>query len=453
MKLSRLRRPGSAQCWGFTQTEKHPLDNLGLASSSTLYDVARVAGVSTATVSRVVHGHDRVRPSTRQRVLEVIEALGYVPDGAAQSLSRRRKEVIGLVSVESRSPESDVEQTSLLFVEEVLRGVEASLREIGWSLLISFFQAGDAAYQRLQSMSGKVDGLLIAEGIVSSPLLTRLAARLPITLIAGSPDEPHVDVVDADNSAGTKALVSHLVEHHGMTRLFYVAGPPDAPDAVARRRAFEEVLGEHPGAALAGSFEGRFSAISGQLAAREVLARPRSELPDAVVCGNDQMAIGAIRELIAGGLRVPGDVAVVGFDDIYPGTLLTPSLTTVHQPMRLLGERACSLLLERIADPSLPHRVELLPTELIVRTSCGCASSGRSAKSRRATTALNKGAGTATTETAATKTAAGTALATKVKARRTEPSGARSAAAAAGALHAPQLAGTAPRARTQKPGF
>jgi LacI family transcriptional regulator len=365
---------------------------LGLASTSTLYDVARAAGVSTATVSRVVHGHDRVRTSTRARVLEVIETLGYVPNGAAQSLSRRRKEVIGLVSLESRSPESDVEQTSLLFVEEVMRGVEASLREIGWSLLISFLQGEDLAYKRLQSMSGKVDGLLIAEGIVGSQQLARLAARLPIALIAGSPEEPNVDVVDADNRAGTKALVGHLVEHHGMTRLFYVAGPSDAPDARARRSAFEEVLAEHPGAGLAGFFEGRFSAISGQLAAREILAGPRTALPDAVVCGNDQMAIGAIRELIAGGLGVPADVAVVGFDDIYPGTLLAPSLTTVHQPMRLLGERACSLLLERIADPSLPQRVELLPTELIVRASCGCTGNGRAMRRGKTTAAADRAA-------------------------------------------------------------
>lgn len=344
-------------------------------ATSTLYDVAREAGVSTATVSRVVHGHDRVKASTRQRVLDVIEALGYVPDGAAQSLSRKTKQVVGLVAVESRGPESDVEQTSLLFVEEVLRGVESSLGEIGWSLLISFLQAGDPAYQRLQSMSGKVDGLLIAEGIVSSEQLARLAVRLPVALVAGSPDEPNVDVVDADNRSGTKALVRHLVEVHGMTRLFYVAGPAEAPDARARRGAFHEVLAEHPGATACGQFEGRFSAISGKQAAQAILAGSVRDRPDAVVCANDQMAIGAMRELQASGVRVPDDIAVVGFDDIYPGILIAPALTTVRQPMRLLGERACSRLLERIADPSRPHRVELLPTELVVRESCGC--SGR----------------------------------------------------------------------------
>jgi LacI family transcriptional regulator len=343
-----------------------------VTTASTLYDVAREAGVSTATVSRVVHGHDRVKASTRQRVLEVIEALGYVPDGAAQSLSRKRKQVVGLVAVSSRGPESDIEQTSLLFVEEVLRGVESSLGDIGWSLLISFLHAGEVAYQRLQSLSGKVDGLLIAEGIVGSRELARLSARLPITLVAGSPDEPNVDVVDADNRSGTKALVCHLVEVHGSRRLFYVAGPGEAPDAIARRSAFCEVLAEHMSMQPAGFYEGRFSAFSGKQAAQEIMALPDRDLPDAIVCANDQMAIGAMRELQAGGLRVPEDIAVVGFDDIYPGTLITPSLTTVRQPMRQLGQRACSRLLERIADPSLPHRVELLPTELIVRESCGC---------------------------------------------------------------------------------
>jgi LacI family transcriptional regulator len=348
------------------------------ALPATLYDVARQAGVSTATVSRVVHGYDRVKSTTRQRVLDVIETLGYVPDGAAQSLSRKTKQVVGLVALASRSPESDIEQTSLLFVDEVMRGVEASLGEIGWSLLISFLQAGDSAYQRLRSMSGKVDGLLIAEGLASSQQLARLAARLPIALVAGSPEEPSVDVVDADNRSGTKALVCHLVEKHGATRLFYVAGPKDAPDAWARRSAFDEVVAEHTGVTACGTYEGQFSAISGKLGAQQILAGGRAALPDAVVCANDQMAIGVMQELQASGVHVPGDVAVVGFDDIYPGVLITPALTTVRQPMRMLGERACSRLLERIADPSLPHRVELLPTDLVVRESCGCAEQSRS---------------------------------------------------------------------------
>ncbi len=342
--------------------------------------MAREAGVSTATVSRVVHGLDRVRPSTRQRVLEVIEALGYVPDSSAQSMVRKRKEVIGLVAIESRSPDTDVEQEGLLFMEEVLRGVESSLYQVGWSVLISILRDPDRpeAFRWLQKISAKVDGMLIAEGIIPSEQLARLAARIPVVLVAGSTGETHADVVDGDNRAGAMALARHLVELHGKTRLFYIAGPPEAPDARERRTVFTETLAEYQGVRLAGCFEGRFAAVSGQRAVRELLAGPHRELPDAIACGNDQMAIGAIRELHTAGIRVPEDIAVVGFDDMHLGALLTPPLTTVHQPMRRLGERSCSMLLERIADPALPHRAERLPTTLVIRESCGCPPSPQS---------------------------------------------------------------------------
>jgi LacI family transcriptional regulator len=241
-------------------------------------------------------------------------------------------------------------------------------------VLISIVRNPDRpeAFRWLQKISAKVDGMLIAEGIIPSEQLARLAARIPLVLVAGSPDEPHADVVDADNRAGTVALVRHLVEQHGKTRLFYVAGPAEAPDARQRRAVFAETLAEYQGVRLLGSFDGRFAAISGQRAVRELLAAPRRELPDAIACGNDQMAIGAMRELHTAGFRVPEDIAVVGFDDMHLGAMLAPPLTTVHQPMRLLGERACSMLLERIANPALPHRAERLPTTLVIRESCGC---------------------------------------------------------------------------------
>lgn len=347
------------------------MDNRG---PSTLYDVARAAGVSTATVSRVVHGHDVVRPATRQRVLKAIEDLGYVPDAAAQSMARQRKEVLGLVMIESRGPETEIEQEGLLFLEEILRGVEMALSQVGWSLLISIMrEAGRAgAFEQLRKVSAKVDGLLIAEGIVSSDQLALLAARIPIVLVAGPATEPHADVVCVDNWSGATALAQHMIEQHGCRRLFYIDGPREAPDARERRHAFEEAVARHPGTTLTGSFPGRFAVISGQLAVREILSSPHRELPDAIVAANDQMAIGAMRELQAAGIRVPADIAVAGFDDMHIGAMLAPPLTTVRQSMRLLGERACSLLLERIADPSLARRVERLPTELIVRESCGC---------------------------------------------------------------------------------
>jgi LacI family transcriptional regulator len=341
-------------------------------SPVTLYDVARLAGVSTATVSRVVHGLDRVRDSTRSRVLEVIDQLGYVPDGAAQSLSRRRKNVIGLVCVERLAPQQyDIESMSLLFYDEILRGVEARIRDNNWSLLFTYLrEENHVDLPRLQSLSGKVDGLLIGEGIVPSAELARLAERLPVVVVAGDPAERAVDVVTADNRAGSVALVTHLVADHRRHRLFYVDGPATAPDAKERRLALSQVIEAHPGVSLVGSHCGKFSVQSGEEAGAKVLAS--AVLPDAIVCANDQMAIGVLQALARGGVRVPEDTAVTGFDDIFPGSLFEPSLTTVHQPMRLLGERACARLLDRIASPGLAPQVELLPTDLVLRRSCGC---------------------------------------------------------------------------------
>jgi LacI family transcriptional regulator len=339
----------------------------------TLFDVARLAGVSTATVSRVVHGQDRVRESTRARVRQAIEELGYVPDGAAQSLSRRRKDVIGLVCVEREVDHIDIENVGLLYYDEVLRGVEACIRQRNnWSLLITFMQGDRPDFSRMDALSGKVDGILIGEGFVASSIIERLAARVPVVVIAGTPGERAADVVAADNFSGSAAVITHLITGHGKRRLFHLDGPPNSPDAGERRRALEYVLRAHPECQLVGSTQGILSVRSGELAGENLLARYRTALPDAVVCANDQMAIGVLRAFAAGGVRVPEDVAVVGFDDIALGSLYDPTLTTVHQPMRMLGERACALLLDRIADPDRSPAAELLPTELVLRASCGC---------------------------------------------------------------------------------
>ena len=341
----------------------------------TLYDVARLAGVSTATVSRVVHGQDRVRDATRARVQQAIDELGYVPDGAAQSLSLRRKDVIGLVYVEREPVPYDIENEGLLYYDEVLRGVEARIRDREFLLLIAFMPAagiGEQEFPRLDALTGKVDGILIGEGFVASRYIERLAARIPVVVIAGTPGEQAVDVVAADNFSGSVAIITHLIAEHRRRRLFYVDGPPDSPDSGQRRRALEHVLQSHPRCQLIGSVPGNFSVRSGEDAGEHLLARYRGALPDAVVCANDQMAIGVLRAFTAAGVRVPGEVALVGFDDIYPARLVDPPLTTVRQPMRKLGEQACARLLDRIATPALSPTVELLPTELVLRASCGC---------------------------------------------------------------------------------
>jgi len=344
-----------------------------LISVATLYDVARLAGVSTATVSRVVHGQDRVRESTRARVQQAIEELGYVPDSAAQSLSRRRKDVIGLVCIERPWKASALEDGSMLYYDKILRGVEATLREGDLSLLIKFlpeYFAPDAG--RIEALSGKVDGILLGEAIFPLPVLERLAERTPLVVIAGPPTPNSFDTVTADNRAGSAAVTRHLIDVHGYRRLYIVDGPANSPDSYQRRLGIAQVLRARPGCEIAGSYRGSYSAESGVAAAEQLLAASRPALPEAIIAMNDQMAIGMLRCFARAGVKVPGDVALTGFDDIFPASLTDPPLTTVNQPMRMLGEHACTRLLDRIADPGLQPQVEVLPTDLIIRESCGC---------------------------------------------------------------------------------
>jgi LacI family transcriptional regulator len=179
-------------------------------------------------------------------------------------------------------------------------------------------------------------------------------------------------VVTADNLAGSAAIIEHLIEEHGTRRIYYVEGPQDAPDAMQRRLGLQHVLKMHPEVQLTGSTSGWFNVETGLAAGERILAEARDNLPDAVVAANDQMAIGVLLVLARAGVRVPDQVAVVGFDDIAAADWYEPQLTTVFQPMRVLGERACARLLDRIAKPGLPPQVQTLPTELVIRRSCGC---------------------------------------------------------------------------------
>ena len=155
----------------------------------TVYDVARLAGVSTATVSRVMRGSDLVRADTRERVLAVIDEVGFVPDASAQGLSRRRKEIIGLVALERGIDETDIERDGLLFVDQIVHAVEAVLRGTECSLLLSFGPSGEHFQHRIRALSGKVDGLLVIEDAMPAAQLRALARRLPVVAIATSAEE------------------------------------------------------------------------------------------------------------------------------------------------------------------------------------------------------------------------------------------------------------------------
>jgi len=337
---------------------------------TTIYDVARVARVSTATVSRVLRGSDLVHADTRQRVLAVIAELGFVPDASARGLTRRRKDIIALVGLVRSGDEIDVERSSLLFIDHLVHAADHALRGTDYSLLLTFGSRGEHFEKRIRALAGRADGVLIAEEILERADLRALAAQVPIVVIAGSRDQPVTDVFLSDNASGMTAITEHLIARHGYHRLCFIAGPKDAPDAVARYLAFEQAVAASPDSAIDQVIHGDFSEDSGIAAARILLGR--TALPQAVVCANDQMAIGVLRELQRAGVRVPADVAVSGFDDLYPSRVIDPSLTTVSQPFHDLGSRAADRLLARIGDPALAPRAEVLPTHLVIRASCGC---------------------------------------------------------------------------------
>lgn len=340
---------------------------------TTVYDVARVAGVSAATVSRVVRGSPLVNADTRERVLAVIEALGFVPDAYAQGLSNRRKDIIGFAALERGGSEMDIERNGLLFVDQIVHAAESVLRGTGYSLLLTFGESGEQFEQRVRLLSGKVDGLLVAEEIMAPGDLRALSIRIPVVVIAGRRDETKLDVVTADNVSGMTALVEHLTGRpHAYRRLCFVTGPKDAPDARERQAAFEEAIVASRHASIDQVIHGDFSEGSGAVAAQALLGRGRRSLPEAVVCANDQMAFGVLHELQRAGLRVPGDVALTGFDDVYPSRLMDPPLTTVNQPFRELGTLAARRLLNRIGEPALTPRAQVLPTSAVIRASCGC---------------------------------------------------------------------------------
>jgi LacI family transcriptional regulator len=212
--------------------------------------------------------------------------------------------------------------------------------------------------------------VLIAEEVLDNGELRALASQLPVVVIAGRRDQTATDVFLGDNIGGMSAVTRHLTDQHQYHRLCFVAGPTDAPDAAERRLAFEQTVAASPGAGIAQVIQGDFAEDSGIAAARILLGR--KSLPQAVVCANDQMAIGVLRELQRAAVRVPADIAVTGFDDVHASRVIDPSLTTVSQPFRDLGSRATHRLLTRVDEPTLTPAVEVLPTQVVIRASCGC---------------------------------------------------------------------------------
>jgi LacI family transcriptional regulator len=307
----------------------------------TIRDVARAAGVSVATVSRVVNATGQVTEATALRVREAVRRLDYVPHGGARSLTTRRTHVIGVVLPEMYGD----------FFSEIIRGVDRTARPAGYHVLVSGSHSDPAETMAvLQALHGRVDGLVL---MMPGPGLGRLdrslPRRTPAVLLNGAGATAHPSL-RVDNRRGARLAVDHLLDL-GHRRIAHVRGPEANADAAERLLGYREALAgrgvaAEPRLELAGDFREESGYAAAERLAELV---PR---PTAVFAANDAMAIGCLAGLRARGLEVPEDLSLVGFDDVPNARYLTPALTTVRVPIAEVGSRATERLLRMLANPT-----------------------------------------------------------------------------------------------------
>ena len=331
---------------------------------ATIGDVAQKAEVSIATVSRVLNQTVKVSDDTAIRVHRAIAELGYVPQAAARNLARRKTNTIGLLLPDIASD----------FFFPILRGSEIAARQAGFDLLI--------AIQPLEALRGKndanllgshnTDGLLVFAGDLDEETLAHLPGPdFPMVLLYHSaPQGSNITSIVVENRNGARRLVEHLIEVHHCRRIAFLRGPDGNEDSQWRELGYRLALSTHHL-----EFDERLIATGGfeeaqGRAAVEGLLRQDIQF-DAIFAGDDDTAIGCLSALARAGLRVPQDVALVGFDDMTPARYLNPPLTTVRAPTEQVGREAVQQLVRRIRCGQAEPMV-LLPTELVIRQSCGC---------------------------------------------------------------------------------
>lgn len=322
----------------------------------TSHEVARQAGVSQSTVSRALAGDPRLSEDTRLRVLEVARSLGYRPNAIARSLITKRTKIVGLVASNMANP----------FYPLVLEALTQHLHNLGWRVLL--FTAGsreDVDDLLPEVLAYQVDGLIIVSATMSSRMARECVGRgTPVVLFNRYVPGSGASAVSCDNREGGRKVAEALLRA-GYRRLAYIAGREDSSTNVDRERGFAEVLREHGQTWL--REPGNFSYEAGFNAAMRLL---RLEAPpQAIFCANDITAIGAIDAARKLGVRVPEDLAVIGFDDIPAASWAAYNLTTVRQPIERMIEASVRLLLGRIEDPGLLAVNEFIPGELVRRGS------------------------------------------------------------------------------------
>ena len=326
----------------------------------TIYEVAREAGVSTATVSRVINNHRHVRETTRLRVEAAMRDLGYVANRQARGLAGGRSRVIGLLVYELGSS----------YFNQLIRGIDAATAQIGYDLMLYTTHARreTEAQHAAELASGPADGLIFVLAVEIDSYVDRLRRQhVPYVLLDHDRDVPDSTFVTAANRRGAKDAIEHLISL-GHRRIGFITGTPGTSSARERLSGYRDALREaHLESESSLVVKGDFLETRGYQATMELLAL--DDRPTAIFTSADTAAFGAVKAARASGLKVPRDISIVGFDDIPEASLVMPPLTTVRQPLQEMGATAVRLLRRLMDEPdATPRRTELL-TELIVRKS------------------------------------------------------------------------------------
>jgi len=329
----------------------------------TLEQVAKLAGVSRSTVSRVVNEHPSVRPQVRERVWKVIRAKNYQPHQAARTLVTRRTNAIGLII-----PEAVTRLFTDPFFPQLTQGIAEVCNQRGYYLMLTLMTATtdrDALYRRILH-SGQLDGVIVAAAPTGDPILPRLQASHRLCVLVGRhPDYPKLPFVDVDNVTGAKSMMEHLISL-GHKRIAMIAGPQTNVAGRDRLEGYRDALAQ-AGLAYDETLvaRGDFTEDSGYYAAQRLLPAE----PTAIFAASDSMAAGAIKALTQAGRRVPEDISVGGYDDAPAATLVNPPLTTVQQSVIDLGKTATEKLISLLENHRTATQTQLLFTRLIVRQS------------------------------------------------------------------------------------
>ncbi len=335
------------------------------AASVTMDDVARLAGVSRATASRVMNNSPRVRPEARVAVEAAVADLGYVPNRAARALMTRRSDSIGVIVMEP---------TGRLFEDpffgQLLAGISEGLADADLQLVLMVAQAPrEAARVERYLAAGHLDGAVLVGPHGNPPLVRRLHAHGVPMVMSGRAQGVAVSYVDSDNRGGARLAVAHLAAR-GRRRIATIHGSLDLSSGADRLAGYRDGLcdaGIEEDHRLV--VDGDFDAVTAGTAMQALLARCPDV--DAVFAASDSMAAAAVRVLLDAGRRIPEDVAVVGFDDTPLATSTRPELSTVRQPIAAMGREIIRLLLRRIANPADAPSQVVFATELVVRESSG----------------------------------------------------------------------------------